>query len=440
MGEGTESFSIAPRAAHLSRWRWWVGRGSLAMLDQGLISGSNFLLTILLARWLTPKQYGAYALVFAVFMFLAAVHESLVTEPVMVFGPSSYDRNRKDYLGAVLCIEGALAVLFASVLVSAAFIARHLGAGKDLAGALAGLCISAPCVFLFWLARSAFYVEGSPGRAAAGSTVYSALVLVVTLLAFRRGVLSPFVAFVVTAVAAFTSAISMLIRLRPVLRPGSNPGLRSVWNRHWGYGRWALGTAAMRWVPGNVSYTLTGTLLGLADVGKLKALLNFSAPLAQASSSFGLVFQPHLSRAFGREGRSATRTPVGAVTVLYLAGGILYWALLALFRVSVVRFLYGGKFLDSAYLVPWVCCGAVLTVVSFAPSMGLRAIQSPSLVFLAYSVAAAVSVVLGTVAIWLYGLAGAVGSFVLSGMVVAVTAGTLYAHKSRPSPTSNRGE
>jgi O-antigen/teichoic acid export membrane protein len=410
------------------------------MLDQGLISGSNFLLTILLARWLTPEQYGAYALAFSVFLFLAGVHESLVTEPMMVFGPSSYDHNRRDYLGAVLWLEAVLAVLFSAVLVAVALTAHHFGAGKGLAGALAGLCLSTPCVFVFWLARFAFYVEGSPGRAAAGSSVYSALVFVGTLMAFRRAVLSPFVAFFVVALAAFASGISMLVRLKPALKRRGNPELASVWNRHWDYGRWALGTAGMRWVPGNVSYTLTGTLLGLADVGRLKALLNFFLPLGQVSNSFSLVFQPHLSRTFGKEGRSATKTPVGTVTLIYLAGGILYWVLLSVFRVPVLRFLYGGKFLDSAYLVPWVCCGAVLTVVSYAPSMGLRAIQSPASIFVAYCVAGGVSVALGTVAIWLYGLAGAIGSFVLSGMAVLTVSGALYARKTRACPTNRCSE
>lgn len=414
-----------------SRGLPWVGKGSLAALDQGLISGSNFLVTILLGRWLTAEQYGAYALAFSVFLFLAGAHESLVTEPMMVFGPSSYGNHRREYLGAVLWVEGALGLVFVGVLVSATVIAHHFAASGDLARALAGLCLSTPCVFLFWVARFAFYLEQCPGRAAAGSTLYSVLLLAGTLLIFRRGVLSPFVAFVAIALAALASAVSMLIRLKPALKRRSNPGLRSVWKRHWHYGRWALGTAGMRWVPVNASYTLTGTLLGLADVGTLKALLNFFLPLGQVANSFGLIFQPYLSGVFGGEGRSATKAPVRLVTLLYLGGGILYWVLLAILRVPVLRLLYGGKFLGSAHLVPWVCCGAVLTVVSLAPLMGLRAIQSPSSIFVAYCVAGAVSVVFGTAAIWLYGLAGAIGSFVLSGMAVLVVAGALYARKVR---------
>jgi O-antigen/teichoic acid export membrane protein len=401
------------------------------MLDQGLISGSNFLITILLARWLAPEQYGAFALAFSVFLLLAGVHESLVTEPMMVFGPSSYGNRRREYLGAVLWIEGVLGFVFLGTLLSATFIARHFAASGDFAGALAGLSVSTPCVFLFWVGRYSFYLDQRPGRAATGSALYSAILLAGTTLVFRRGVLSPFTAFMVIASGALSTAVFMLVRVKPVLKRGGDPGLESVWKTHWHYGRWALGTAGMRWIPGNASYALTGTLLGLADVGTLKALLNFFLPLGQVASSFGLVFLPYLSRLFGREGRSATKAPVRLLALVYLGGGSLYWLLLTVFRVPFLRFLYGGKFLDSARLIPWVCCGAVLTVVSYVPSMGLRAIQSPRSIFAAYCAAAAVSVVFGTVAIWLYGLAGAIGSFVLSGTAVLVVAAVLYARKVR---------
>lgn len=412
-----------------SRTLPWVGKGSLAFLDQCLISGSNFLITVLLARWLSPAQYGAYALAFSVFLFLAGAHESLVTEPMAVFGPSSYRNQPREYLGAVLCVEAMLGALLVGVMVSAAIVARHFAPGGDFAWALAGLCLSTPCVFLFWVARTAFYLEQKPGRAATGSGLYSVLLLTGTFLVFRRGMLSPFVALAAMAVAALASACMMLIRLGPVIRPGSNPVLRSVWITHWHYGRWALGTACMRWVPGNIAYAITGSLLGLADVGRLKALLNFFLPLAQAANSFSMVFQPHLSGIFGKAGRSATKRPVALLAGTYLGGGILYALLVSVFTVPIFHLLYGGKFLDSAHLAPYVCCGAVLTVVSYALSAGLRAIQSPSSIFLAYSVAGVISTTVGTAAVWWWGLAGAVGSFVLSGLAVAVVTGVVYLRK-----------
>ena len=59
----------------------WLKKGSLAVADQALISGSNFLIGILLARWLPPEQYGAYALAFSAFLLVSLSYQSLLLEP-----------------------------------------------------------------------------------------------------------------------------------------------------------------------------------------------------------------------------------------------------------------------------------------------------------------------------------------------------------------------
>jgi hypothetical protein len=68
----------------------WVGKGALAIVDQGLLSGSNFLLAVLLARWLPRDQYGAFALGFSIFLFLSGLHNAFFLEPMSVLGPESY--------------------------------------------------------------------------------------------------------------------------------------------------------------------------------------------------------------------------------------------------------------------------------------------------------------------------------------------------------------
>src|SRR5947207_12866057 len=82
----------------------WVTKGGLAILDQGLISGSNFLIGILLARWLMPDQYGAFALAFSVFLLLSYVYQSFLAEPQAVFSGSAYRKSLRGYLQTLLDI------------------------------------------------------------------------------------------------------------------------------------------------------------------------------------------------------------------------------------------------------------------------------------------------------------------------------------------------
>src|SRR5205814_9623719 len=86
----------------------WLRRGATALADQGLFATSGFLVNILLARWLPPEQYGAYALGFSIYLFLASFQNALVLEPMSVFGPASYKDSLPEYLGRLIGLHFAV--------------------------------------------------------------------------------------------------------------------------------------------------------------------------------------------------------------------------------------------------------------------------------------------------------------------------------------------
>ncbi len=111
--------------AVMSRLGAWVHKGGCAVLDQGLISGSNFIVSILLARWLVPEQYGAYAVAFGFFVLLSLIYGSLVLEPMAVFGGSSYRNSLRGYLRSLIWIHVAM-----SLAITAAFGVSSSSLGK----------------------------------------------------------------------------------------------------------------------------------------------------------------------------------------------------------------------------------------------------------------------------------------------------------------------
>src|SRR5215467_8588021 len=86
-----------PVAGLWSRSRTWVGKGVLAMCDQGVIAAGNFLMSLLLARQLTSANYGAYALALEIFLLLSVFYASFILEPISVFGPSTYRDHVPEY-------------------------------------------------------------------------------------------------------------------------------------------------------------------------------------------------------------------------------------------------------------------------------------------------------------------------------------------------------
>src|ERR1017187_1001182 len=101
LDEVFEAEKPIPHAQNDKKWVWF-GKGLLALTDQGLLSGSNFFIAILLARWLSRDGYGAYAMGFSIFMLLSGFHNAFFLEPMSVFGPESYSRCRTGYVKKLL--------------------------------------------------------------------------------------------------------------------------------------------------------------------------------------------------------------------------------------------------------------------------------------------------------------------------------------------------
>ena len=56
------------------------------LVDQGCVSAGNFITTILLARALTPSEYGIYALLFALMLFAVTMHSAAIVYGLSLYG------------------------------------------------------------------------------------------------------------------------------------------------------------------------------------------------------------------------------------------------------------------------------------------------------------------------------------------------------------------
>src|SRR5690349_20138293 len=102
---GQSTDSSAPLQFTAERLRALGLKSALALVDQGLFSGAGFLVNLLLARWLAPASYGAFAVAFAGFLFISGFHNVLVLEPLTVMGPGRHSDNLPAYFRAQLQIN-----------------------------------------------------------------------------------------------------------------------------------------------------------------------------------------------------------------------------------------------------------------------------------------------------------------------------------------------
>lgn len=395
--------------AFVSRFVPWLHKGGLAVTDQALISGSNFLVSILLARWLAPEQYGAYAVAFGFFLLLSLVYGSLVLEPMAVFGGSTYRNCLRGYLGSLLWMHVAISLAITAIFGVTALTAWKVSPASGLGGAMAGVTIASPCVLLFWLARRTFYLELSPAKSAVGALIYFTLSSSGLFFLFRRGWLSPFSAFTLLGVAALGTSSYLLVLLRAELAHGRiEHGASEIWQRHWRYGRWAILSCVASWIPANIYYSLLSSFGSMAHSGQLKALMNFTLPVEQVKSALGLLFIPYAASVIQREGMSSAGALSRRMTLVAVAIAIAYWTVILVLERPVFGLLYSGRYMELARLLPIVALGSIAWCGSFGSAIALRAMESPASVFLAFTLATVGSLLIGIPATWAFGVSGAI--------------------------------
>ena len=399
----------------------WFRKGSWAILDQALFAGSNFILSILLARWMTELEYGVLATALVGYRLSFTLYEALLTEPMLVFGPGRYKRRFQRYLGVLLYGHVGFALLFGGLLIvcwvglSTADLA--IEEQSKLAAALLALALAEPFILLRSLARSACYVRAAPKAAASGGILYVVFLLGGLYLSYYLGALSYASAFGAMALASFVSGVYLLVPVWPRL---PRPSLVSLVARgHWSYGRWSLSARVLRWILNNVWYLILPIWIGIEANGALFALTVFNQAATHTYSVLSTLLVPMLVKSQD-DGEDRFKRVVQGMLTLFVVIGIGYWIVVSLFDQPLVELLYGGKFVEEADLLIILGLLPLANGIGAVLSAASRAIERPDFIFWSNLAATVAALTLGLALTYTFGLTGAASSLVLTETVAAI--------------------
>ena len=386
-------------------------KGIWAVTDQGLFAGTNFILNILLARWLSPVEYGAFAVVYTTFLLAGQMHTALLTEPMTVFGAGRFDGRFSAYLRGLLWGHGGLSLIGSLVAVAAGLWLAAAGS-ELLAKAVLGLAVALPFLLFLWLVRMVPYTRHTPERAIPAGFVYLGSLILALFVLNTYGLLSVEAALIAMAGASLLAGICITVQydIQPFRRLDRT--LRqAIVREHWTYGRWAVATSVLAWVPGNAYYLLLPIWGGLEAGGALKAIMILLMPILHANGAFSTLLVPELVQARS-EGRFWKLMKV--TVAFFLSASLIYWLLIGAFSTELIGWLYGTQYLEYADLL-WVL-GAVPVLISICTvlSAALRAIEAPQWIFRAYILSTGVTLTVGVAFIALWGMQGAAYAIVLT--------------------------
>jgi O-antigen/teichoic acid export membrane protein len=395
---------------------------AVTVVEQGSYSVANFTISLLLARWLTPREYGSYVLAFAALLFIGGFHNALVLEPLSVFGAVRYRASFRGYLSVLARYQTGLSLALGGLLVVVAGLVPSL-LPSDLIENTRGLAIAMPAVFLAWLVRRAFYIAATPRGALVSTLVQSACSLVGLAGMVRFARLSGFSAMVVIAIGALCGAAVGWVRL-PLARmreSASTPDTREVLAEHWRFGGWLALTNIAYWVAGQGFIIVIAARLDVAEVGAYNAMQNFVTPVAVIVNALAVLILPWMVGRFAERGPQSLNDAIARVSALLGALTLLGLMPLLAFGAFLTEAAYGGHYLGYHWILGYLVVARLIACVSLAVGMALRAVEASRAVFFAYLATAAFTIVFAAPAAALWGLRGIVLGVVLGEVILAST-------------------
>jgi O-antigen/teichoic acid export membrane protein len=408
----------------LSKFVVWVRRALFAIADQGLISGSNFVLNVMLARWLNPEEYGAFALASAIFILVLGIYQALILEPMPVV-VSTARKSRAQYLGAMLRIQLPISLIVAAGFGAAALIGSKAGGNRAMNHAFAGLAVSAPMTLLLWFGRCGCYLDFAGQRAASAAFVYAAVLFSSAYLLWAYHLLSTLNVLLVMGLASGIVGVILTVTLRPALLVNRATVLH-VWKEHWNFGRWELSKVGFDWISENVAAAITAPILGMAGVGTLKAMLTLFLPLSHMLTALRRLVLPKLALDSSAGDAAGTRDAVLRLNFAYVLFASAYGILLSVFARPLLHLAYKGRYDAAAGLVPFISIALLFGIPAHGYDIGVRALRFPRAIFTCSALSASAAAAFSIPLVRAFGLPGAVGTILIASAVSFVTLRTAF--------------
>jgi O-antigen/teichoic acid export membrane protein len=340
-----------------------AARAGLSVVDQGVASAGNLLLTVVAARALSVEDFGAFSIVFTLGMLAVGVTRALATEPLLVrFSASTEDEARAATRSAV----GSVAVL--GLCIGGLFLVAGWAVGSALGRAMTVMSLGCAAVVVQDAWRLAAFTLARPGVALVNDLVWIAVLLAGLAIHASAGPLGLVGVVVVWSAASAAGALLGALHLRLAPRVGD-----AFWwlrRRLDLGGRFCLDYLA----AGGVAYVtllILAAMVGFDGAAAVRGVQTIFGPVNVAFTGAVMVVVPEGARLLAR-GDSRFTGLVRTVGVV-LTGGATVWLALALVAPEAVgTALLGESWDDARDLLPLMGIGLVAGGTAGAAFIGLR--------------------------------------------------------------------
>jgi O-antigen/teichoic acid export membrane protein len=362
--------------------RQFPGREAWALTDQAIVSATNFLTNVMLARFMGLREFGIFVLAWMSVLFVNSLQNALIVSPMMSIGPKQEEKDRPSYFGAVVFQEIVL-VTFCFVLVFVALktsssIFRH----ADLQHLALPLAVSAIAYQMQDFLRRYFFATLQSRRALADDALSYPTQLPILFLLHRAGHLNSATALWVMAGTSILGLVAGWFWMERLEFHWD--WIKEISRRHWRVSRWLTASAILQWTSGNLFVLAAPVYYGAAAAGVLKASQNLMGVTHVWFQGLDNVVPVETARRLRVGGVHAMLAYTRSILVKWGGLTLLFAAIMAVAPGFWLRLLYGPEMVQYGYVLRLYALLYVMVFLGGPLRAGLQALEFTVPIFWSY--------------------------------------------------------
>lgn len=375
----------------------------MVFVDQGLVSGMNFLMTLLLARFLGLEDFGLFALGWMFVLFFSSVQMAFIISPLYTLYPKH--ENKKQYLATVHAVQ----VIYSLLVGVTAFVVIQLASVFKPEWVVPGVSYSLPLVAMFFGWQD-FYRRLNITLQEQKHTLKSDLiayglqpVLLLGLVYFNQ--LSIHMMFM-GLVVLFVTAIALSFKKQELNFNSSMVAQTLLEN--WQFSKYLVGTSLLQWVSGNFFIIAAGSILTPIAIGVIRIAQNVVGILNVLFAALENIVPLKAAQLLSQSGRKMT---LHYFKVILIYGGTATATILttiALGREYIIEWFYGIQYLEYSNVFLGFTIIYVLVFVNTILGFVIRTFEMNRIFLISYITTSVFSIVAAKPIINQFGVYGVV--------------------------------
>lgn len=361
---------------------------TFAYSDQAVVSGTNFLVGIMLARALGMDSYGTFVLGWMAVLFASSIQQAIILNPLYTLLPKKEESNKPQFKGGIVAMQLALTVLtIIAGYVSIPAIRYYLPNETSTEFLIALPLVMGAYVTQDFLRRMLF-VEGKANMALVGDIVAYGFQIPILAGLWFTDLLSLNSALIVIGSCFTASSFINLATLNfePIrlLKLSTRNSLLTTFTECWTFAKYLVATSLLQWFSGNAFIVVAGGIIGPAAVGAVRIAQNVMGVLHVlflALENTVPIKAAQLLKEKGEVGlmgfMKQITTDAGLVT-LAVAGSV------AVFAKPILGFLYGPEYVVYNDVLAAFAALYLLIFLGTVLRFAIRTLEKNQYIFITY--------------------------------------------------------